>query len=142
MSVQLLDGGSKQDVMAGFGDDLLADGADPVGTFVALADQIHEGFAAPGGLDGTVDHPMGEIPRSMFVGFRVGDYGAHGWDLARAIGVDEQLDSDLVSFMWDSIQPMADGLAGLGMFGDGASGDVGEDAPLQTRYLDVIGRRP
>ena len=33
-------------------------------------------------------------------------------------------------------------LAGLGIFGDSASGDVGDDAPLQTRFLDLVGRRP
>jgi len=37
---------------------------------------------------------------------------------------------------------MAGELAGLGIFGDSASGDVGDDAPLQTRFLDLVGRRP
>ena len=44
--------------------------------------------------------------------------------------------------MWDDIQPMAGGLAGLGIFGDSASGDVGDDAPLQTRFLDLVGVGP
>jgi hypothetical protein len=29
-----------------------------------------------------------------------------------------------------------------GFFGSGPSGAVGEDAPLQTRLLDLSGRRP
>ncbi|MDH3680832.1 MAG: TIGR03086 family metal-binding protein [Acidimicrobiia bacterium] len=142
MSVQLLAGGSQQDVIAGLGDDLMADCQDPVAEFAALAAQMQDGFAAPDGLEGTVDHPMGEIPRTTFVGFRIMDNGTHAWDLARAIGADETLDANLVSRMWDDIQPMADGLGELGMFGEGASGDLGEDAPLQTRYLDLVGRRP
>jgi hypothetical protein len=32
-------------------------------------------------------------------------------------------------------------LAETGIFGHGASGDVGEDAPTQTRLLDVLGRQ-
>jgi uncharacterized protein (TIGR03086 family) len=142
MSVQLLAGSSSDEVSAGFGDDLIGGSADPVADFVALADQMHQGFAAPEGLDGTVNHPMGVIPRAQFVGFRIGDYAAHGWDLARAIGADEHLDPDLVDYVWDDIQPMAGALAQTGIFGDGASGDLDEDAPLQTRYLDLTGRRP
>lgn len=37
---------------------------------------------------------------------------------------------------------MKDGLAATGMFGEGASGTVADDAPLQVRYLDTFGRRP
>lgn len=58
------------------------------------------------------------------------------------MGADETLDADLVGRMWDDIQPMADGLGELGIFGASASGDVAEDAPLHTRYLDLVGRRP
>lgn len=142
MSVQLLAGGSRQDVIAGLGDDLMAGAGDPIADFVSLAAQMQQGFEAAGGLDGTVDHPMGEIPRSVFVGFRIGDNGAHAWDLARAIGADDTLDPELVQRMWDDIQPMAAGLGDLGMFGEGASGEVADDAPLQTRLLDLLGRRP
>jgi uncharacterized protein (TIGR03086 family) len=142
MSVQLLAGMSQQEVIAGLGDDLMADCADPVADFTALATQMQDGFAAPDGLEGTVDHPMGELPRATFIGFRIIDNATHAWDLARAIGADEELDADLVSHMWDDIQPMADGLGDLGIFGDSASGQIGEDAPLQIRYLDLVGRRP
>lgn len=142
MSVQLLAGASREDVIAGFGDDLVRGGDDTLSDFAALADQMHEAFAGPGGLDGTVSHPMGDIPRSQFVGFRIGDYTAHAWDLARAIGADEELDAELVSYAWDDMQPMVPMIEQSGMFGDGPSGRVGADAPLQIRFLDLIGRRP
>ena len=64
------------------------------------------------------------------------------WDLARAIGADDKLDPNLVSQMWDGIQPMAASLGELGMFGESSSGHVADDAPLQTRFLDLVGRRP
>ncbi len=100
------------------------------------------GFSGPDGLDGMVAHPGGDFPRSMFCGFRVADGACHAWDLARSIGTDEALDADLLHFLWDDAQPQRDMLAATGMFGDSASGTVGEDAPLQTRYLDLMGRRP
>lgn len=142
MSVQLLNGDSRDDVLAGLGDDLIGATSDPVASFVQLADLMHAGFAAPGGLEGTVSHPMGDIPRSQFIGFRIGDYATHAWDLARAIGADEELDPGVVQQIWDDIQPMAAMLSQSGMFGDGPSGDITDDAPLQTRYLDLVGRRP
>ncbi len=101
------------------------------------------GFRAPGALDRTVSHPvMGDIPCSRFLGMRVGDALLHAWDLARAVSADEQLDPELVAEIWASMSPMAGFIAKSGFFGSGPSGDVGQDAPLQTRLLDLSGRRP
>ena len=142
MSVQLLAGSTREPVIGGLGDDLVEASDDGLTVFAVLADQMHAGFAAPDGLEGTVSHPMGDIPRTQFVGFRIGDYTAHAWDLARAIGADEELDAELVALAWDDMQPLVPMIAESGMFGDGPSGDIGPDAPLQTRLLDLIGRRP
>lgn len=101
------------------------------------------GFVAPGALGRTVSHPvMGDIPCSQFLGMRVGDALLHAWDLARAIGADEQLDPQLVAEVWTGMAPMAGFIGRSGFFGSGPSGGVGEDAPLQTRLLDLSGRRP
>ena len=141
MSVDLLQGANGEDLIAGFGDDLV-DRADPIGGYDDLTGRMRNLFAQSGGLDGTVLHPMGEIPRAMCIGFRIGDQTAHAWDLARAIGADEALDPELLDVAWARVQPQGDMIAGSGMFGTGASGAVGDDAPLQDRYLDFIGRRP
>jgi len=142
MTVQLHGGMSADEVIAGLNDDLLGASDDLAADFAATADQLHAGFSAEGGLDGTVTHPMGVIPRSIFAGFRVCDYAVHAWDLARGIGVDDTLDADLVQWLWDDCQPMKDGLAATGMFGEGASADLADDVSLQHRYLDTFGRRP
>lgn len=142
MSVQVLSGMPRAEVISYLDDDLMSDTADPVARFVDLADQMVDGFSGPGGLDGMVEHPGGDFPRQMFCGFRVADGACHAWDLARAIGVDETLNADLVRFAWDDAQPQRDMLAVTGMFGDSASGTVSDDAPLQERYLDLMGRRP
>ena len=100
-------------------------------------------FSAFGALDGTVAHPVvGEIPCSQFLGMRVGDALLHAWDLARAIGADEQLDPELVGEVWAGMSPMASFIGKSGFFGSGPSGEVGEDAALQDRLLDLSGRRP
>lgn len=101
------------------------------------------GFATPGALDGKVTHPvMGDIPCLQFLGMRVGDALLHSWDLARAIGADDELDPELVGQVWATMSPMAGYIGKSGFFGSGPSGEIGEDSPLQTRLLDRSGRRP
>ncbi len=142
MSVQILAGMEREEVIAQLNDDLMPEGTDPVATFVDLAAQMTEGFSGPNGLEGIVAHPAGDFPRSMFVGFRVTDGAAHAWDLATAIGADTTLNSEMVQFLWDAAQPQREMLVATGMFGEGPSGSVGDDAALQVQYLDLIGRRP
>ncbi|MCP3975037.1 MAG: TIGR03086 family protein, partial [bacterium] len=141
MSIQILAGMSVDEIISGLNDDLMTD-TDPVKSFRALADDMVDGFSGPGGLDGNVDHPAGQFPRSVFVGFRVADAAVHAWDLATATGDDVGLNAELVQWLWDDAQPQREMLSASGMFGDSASGDVPEDAPLQLRYLDLMGRRP
>jgi len=101
------------------------------------------GFAAPGALGRTVTHPiMGDIPCTQFLGMRAGDALLHAWDLARAVGVDDELASELVGEIWANMSPMVGIIGKSGFFGSGPSGEVREDAPLQTRLLDLSGRRP
>ncbi len=142
MTNHVLSGMPREEVISYLDDDMMAETDDPARSFVDLADQMVAGFSGPAGLDGMVEHPAGDFPRSVFCGFRAADGACHGWDLARAIGVDEALDSAAVQFLWDDAQPQRDMLAASGMFGDSASGNVGDDAPLQARYLDLMGRRP
>ena len=98
-------------------------------------------------VDSAVDericqHPAGDMPGSQLRSFRIGDLLVHHWDLARATGGDETLDADVAQLVWDDISPMAPVIAQLGVFGDGPSGTVADDAPLQERLLDLMGRRP
>ena len=117
--------------------------ADWVGVFNSDYQVMRDAFDAPGALERTVRHPiMGDIPASMLFDIRVNELAVHAWDLARAIGADETLDSDVVASIWAFGEPMAEILPSLGIFGSGASGTVPDSAPLQTRLLDLLGRRP
>lgn len=120
--------------------DFLRDDPQPaIATALALAETalIH-----PDVDDRICQHPAGNMPGSQVRSFRISDLLVHQWDLARAIGADEALDADVVQLVWDDISPMAPIIAQLGPFGDGPSGTVPEDAPLQQRLLDLMGRRP
>jgi uncharacterized protein (TIGR03086 family) len=107
----------------------------------SLATQLS---ALGSGLDTTmtVHHPMGEMPAAQLVEFRVGDLLLHSWDLARATGGDEHLPEDLVARVYGNLEPMEAVIASIGIFGSGPSGTLGADADIQTRLLDLTGRRP
>ena len=100
-------------------------------------------FNREGAVTMTVHHPAaGDIAGQTLLEFRTTDYVLHTWDLARATGGDERLPHDLVSSVWEALQWMAPFIAKTGVYGDGPSGTPGDDAPLQTRLLDLSGRRP
>lgn len=140
MAVAILQGGSKADGLAQFARS--AGDVDLVGAFEVSRIELAEAFAAPGALDQTVAHPAMDMPSRQLLGFRITEYGLHGWDLARAIGADDQIDHDVLTGLLAVLEPMAEVLPSTGMFGEGRSGELGDDASLQHRVLDLSGRRP
>jgi uncharacterized protein (TIGR03086 family) len=139
MADLLLHGTSREDTLAAMAepvpDDLPA-------AFDASADRQQAAFEEPGSLERICHHPVGDIPGTQLLGFRIGDMALHAWDLARAIGADETLDADVVAAMWEALAPMAPFIGETGFFGSGPSGSVPEEASLQLRVLDLSGRRP
>jgi uncharacterized protein (TIGR03086 family) len=140
MAVALLDGASTEEARAIIGS-VPANGD--------LGSQLSSAFAAtrtgldaPGSLERTVHHPVGDISGSQLRDFRVADATLHSWDLARAIGSDESLDASLVKAIWAQLEPLSPIIGTIGLFGEGPSGTLGTDQDLQLRLLDLTGRRP
>jgi uncharacterized protein (TIGR03086 family) len=140
MSTVILGGGTRSEGLAQFARS--AADVDPVEAFAGASGDMAAAFAEPGALDRTVAHPAMEMPGRQLLGFRIGEYGLHGWDVARAIGADDAIDPDVVQSLWELMEPLAPFLAATGMFGEGPSGSVPADAPMQLRVLDLSGRRP
>jgi uncharacterized protein (TIGR03086 family) len=140
MATVILEGGSREEGIAQFARS--ANDADRLTAFAQSSRDLAAAFRTPGALDRIVAHPALDMPGAQLLGFRLAEYALHGWDLARAIGADDTIDPDVVQVVWDFSAPLAGIMAGSGMFGQGASGSVGEDAPLQDRLLDISGRRP
>ena len=139
MAASLVGGASRIEAIGQLATDFV--GADPLGAVdTALATQC-QAFDQPGIDQVTCQHPAGDMPAEQLLGLRIGDLLIHRWDLARAIGADEQLSAEAVQRVWDDTAPMAPIIAQLGVFGDGPSGTVPDDAPLQERLLDLMGRR-
>lgn len=141
MTKQLLAGATADEVISVFGQDMLGD--DPAAAYHRGVEEELAAFAAPGAFEMIVHHPgAGDIPGAVFYGFRCSDHLIHAWDLARATGADETLDPDAVAVAWGRVEPIADVIPTIGVFGSGPSGDVPADAPVQVRLLDLLGRRP
>lgn len=106
---------------------------------------LNESVAAlegPIAADAIVHHPMGDIPASQLLEFRLMDLVLHAWDLSRALGLDETLPGVVVERVYTSMAPLEPFIGTLGIFGDGPSGTLADDASIQVRLLDLTGRRP
>ncbi len=139
MTVALLDGATADDARG------LMRGVtvmDAPAQYASIVAEVEAAFGQPGVLERTVHHPMGDVSAQQLLGFRVGDLTVHSWDLSRAIAGDEVLDPGLVEAVWTDFEPLAPMMGAIGVFGEGPSGDLGDDAALQLRLLDLTGRRP
>jgi len=118
-------------------------GDDALAAFNTAADWLAAAFAEPGAFERVCAHPSGLFDTgAQLLGFRIGDYALHAWDLARAIGADETLDDAVVEAVWTALQPVGPLIGSSGVFGAGPTGHVTGAAPLQARLLDLTGRRP
>ena len=68
------------------------------------------------------------------------DVFLHRWDLARATGQDETLDSEKCAAMLEGMLPMDEALRQSGHYGPRVH--VPDDADVQTKLLAFIGRTP
>jgi uncharacterized protein (TIGR03086 family) len=132
----LLDGATIEDVGDRFDSDQL--GEDPVQRWASAAAAAQKAFAAPGALRRFVELSYGRRPAEGYCQEMTLDLTAHAWDLARAIGVDERIDEELVGQMLTFVEPQSK-LASTGLFAPPVA--VGENADAQTRLLALLGRR-
>jgi uncharacterized protein (TIGR03086 family) len=95
-------------------------------------------FTAPGALERTVHLSYGDRRAAGYGWELTADLLVHAWDLARAIGGDETLDSELVRVVYDRTAPHVEELAASGYFDPPVP--VSDDADLQTRLLALYGR--
>ncbi len=129
------------DVIAGrsferFDVDVSVLGHDPVSVWRGTAIKALEAVSHAD-MDQIVDHPVGQMPLGRVVGFRITENLVHGWDLARARGVDRKLDEELATWCLEFWVPMAAGLAESGFF---APMLEPTDQSPGTRLLALLGR--
>jgi uncharacterized protein (TIGR03086 family) len=139
MSVSLLEGATLDEVMASLGS--AAPAEDPIAACRSALGAQASAMIAATDHAAIVHHPIGDVPVSRLFDFRIADLTLHAWDLAQGLGLGGGLPEELVEATYAGLSPMAEFIASTGMFGSGPSGEVGEDAPLELRLLDLAGRR-
>ena len=90
----------------------------------------------------TIHHPMAGDHRldDAITMFFLGDVVVHTWDLARAAGLDETLDPELVHDLLVGLEPMDTYLRVGGQYGPKVEVPPGSDE--QTRLIAFTGRQP
>jgi uncharacterized protein (TIGR03086 family) len=114
--------------------DVLED--DPSGVTIRSIEESNDAFER--GQDSTVQLSRGRAPASEYCGERMNDLTVHNWDLARAIGVDVQLDRECMEAVLAFFAPLEETLRARGALGPEVS--IPDDADLQARYLAFFGR--
>jgi hypothetical protein len=68
------------------------------------------------------------------------DLTLHGWDLARALGADEEIPASLVTYVYEMLLPLEPVIDQIGIFGTGPSRSLEDSATMQHKLLDHSGR--
>jgi len=116
-------------------------GDDPVAACEQAARSIREAFAEPGALERTVHHTRGDMPGSELLVQLVADLVVHTWDLATAIGVDPELDDQLVELAYEFYAPIMQqgAVYAYGWFKPPAK-QLPEGATSMERLIHLVGR--
>ena len=108
----------------------------------ARLDEVIAAVEGPIADDVIVHHPIGDVPVSQLVSFRIGDLALHSWDLSRATGMNEALPPELVERAYADFKPLEAIIGSIGLFGEGPSGTLEAGVGRQIQLLDLTGRRP
>ena len=121
-----------------FDGDLLGD--DPAGNFEAIVARACAAAAAVRDLDAVAHLSFGDYRvREYF--WQINQFRAlRAHDLARVIGIEPDLEPELVQGIWDEVSPLAEEWRAIGVFPPAVA--VPEDAPLLDRLLGLTGRTP
>jgi uncharacterized protein (TIGR03086 family) len=133
----LMAGQSVSQVGGRFDGDVL--GQNPKTAFEEAFAAASSAFAEPGGAGKTVHLSSGDVPGKDYASQLFIDHLIHAWDLAKALGVDERLDHELVAACFAELAPQAEGWRTSGAFGPAII--VPSGASPQTKLLALAGRR-
>ena len=126
--------------LAGIASPVSHGGRSMIGQWTELRDQIIVALETPAAAISPVSMGGGEQTfETVTDRYLCPDLLIHGWDIARACGMDEDFDPELVSVMLIQIEEMAPTRRRMGAFGDEVP--VPDDADQLTRLLALAGRQ-
>ena len=135
-TVPLMGGSTIAEVGDRYEGDLLGD--DPKGAWAESSAEAVAAVQADGALERTVDLSSGPTPATEYVNQLYADHLIHAWDLARAVGADERLDSELVEACAGWFAKMEPLYRAIGAIGERP--ETPPCAAAQTTLLAAFGR--
>ena len=113
---------------------------DPVGAWAARAADVQALLEDPG--DRVLSNPhIGDVPLATAVDqFYTADVFLHTWDLARALGIEPDLDPARCATFLAGAEPYEQAMRSSGQYG--ARVPVADDASAEDRLVAFIGRDP
>jgi hypothetical protein len=115
-------------------------GAERKAAFHAIVDLAVAAAESLDDLERTAHLSFGDYTVREFLWQANSFRGLRAHDLARVIGVEPDLPTELVEGLWAELNPVADDWRAIGVFA--ARVPVPEDAPLLDRLLGLTGRDP
>lgn len=137
-AVELFAGRTIDEVGDRFDGDLLGD--DPVAAWDDSAAAALASVEAPGAMESTVHLSFGDFSGADYAEQLFTDLLIHGWDLARAAGLDETLDPELVAACGEWFATWEDSYRAAGVIGP-RTGAADSDDPAAA-LLVAFGRNP
>lgn len=114
---------------------------DPHGAFMAATDQVQANLENPETARAERDGHFGRTTFEEAVErFQCLDLIVHGWDLARAAGLDEHIDPADVEWAWQTANGLGDAMRSPGAFGPPIEAEP--EASDQDKLLAFLGRQP
>jgi uncharacterized protein (TIGR03086 family) len=117
-------------------------GPDPAATYSAAAADVVEAFARPDLAEHRIEifgYGVIAAPNTMIM--HAVDYLAHGWDVARSLGVDSTLDNELCEHgLRYALRWPAHSFVSGDPFGPHVT--IAPDAPVDQRLMAYLGRDP
>lgn len=125
-------------------------GAKPIDAYVRSVRDCATEFARPDVSERELDYPLGRIVGAQALAVRTTDSVIHTWDLARALGLDERLDDELVTWIETNLAAIYAGLAETPIavrttyrfFAPPVDGNGERHRTRQDRLLRAVGRDP
>jgi uncharacterized protein (TIGR03086 family) len=115
--------------------------ADPLGAVRAATGAVQAGLDDPEVAGQTYEGAFGESRFEASVDrFLSTDLTVHGWDLARATGLDDTMEAADVKRTWKVVEGFGDAMRSPRAFGPEV--EAPEGASEQDRLLAFLGRRP
>jgi uncharacterized protein (TIGR03086 family) len=79
-------------------------GEDPITAFAETSLEVALAFREPEVLARTVHHRLGDRSGQELLVMRIMEHALHGWDLARAIGAEDDIDPPVVHCLLEALQ--------------------------------------